>query len=217
MKIAILGGTGDIGEGLALRWAKKHEIIIGSRNIEKAREASARYIELLKQANISAQISGVENHVAAKVSEVVVFSIPYQHAISTAMQLKNSFTDQIVISPIVPMSKKDRYYYDPSKDGCAALELKAALPESVKVVAAFQTIPANKLRNLDLQLDSDVVVCSDNAEAKQTVMKLVREIPNLRPLDGGTLESACYIESLTPLLINLAIENKMKDLSIKFL
>lgn len=215
MKIALLGGTGDLGEGMALRWARSNEIIIGSREVERAEKAAKRYLDILKERQIEAEIHGLENFEAAKRAEVAVFTIPYENAIPIAKQISSALNHQIVISPLVQLRKKGKYAC--YQQGCAALELEEALPEGVKVISAFQTLPAEKLKNLDLTLDLDVVVCGDDEAAKQIVMGLIRQIPNLRPLNGGALEFSCLIENLTPLLLNLASLNKLRDLSIKFL
>ncbi len=219
MKIALLGGTGDFGEGLALRWAASNEIIIGSRELEKAEKAAKRYTGMLKRRCIYSEIRAFENFEAAKRSEVVVFSIPYEYAIPIARQISGAFDRQIVISPLVPMkkNKEGKYEYSPSTHGCAALELREVLPVTVRLVSALQTLPAEKVKDLDLTLDLDVVVCSDDKAAKQVVLDLIRQIPCLRPLDGGPLELSCSIENLTPLLLNLSRLNKLKDLSVKFL
>lgn len=215
MKIALLGGTGDMGEGLALRWAKNNEIIIGSRESEKANKAAKRYQGILKEKGIEAKIHGMDNFQAVKHSEIIVFTIPYEYAISTARELRSAFKDQIVISPLVNLNWRGKYACIAQR--CAALDLKETLPEGIRVISAFQTLPAEKLKNLDLILDLDVVVCGDDETGKKIVMDLIKQIPNLKPLDGGPLEFSCLIENLTPLLLNLANLNKLKNLSIKFL
>ncbi|MEM2924080.1 MAG: NADPH-dependent F420 reductase [Methanocellales archaeon] len=214
MRIALLGGTGEMGEGLALRWAEANEIIVGSREFEKANKAAKRYQSILRERGIEAKILGMENLQAVKLGEIIVFTIPYEHAISTARELRDAFKNQIVISPLVNLNWKGKYCI---AQRCAALDLKEALPEGARVISAFQTLPAEKLKNLDLTLDLDVVVCGDDESGKKIVMDLVKQIPNLRPLDGGPLEFSSLIENLTPLLLNLARLNKLKNLSIKFL
>ncbi len=215
MRISLLGGTGDMGEGLALRWAKTNEIIIGSRDFEKANKAAKRYLNILREKGIEAKIQGMENSQAVKYGEIVVFTIPYEYAISTARELYSAFKDQIVISPLVQLRWRGKYACPVQRN--ATLDLKDALPKGTRVISAFQTLPAEKLKNLDLTLDLDVVVCGNDQSSKKIVMDLIKQIPNLRPLDGGPLEFSCLIENLTPLLLNLANLNKLKDLSIKFL
>ncbi|MCZ7398703.1 MAG: NADPH-dependent F420 reductase [Candidatus Methanoperedens sp.] len=217
MKIAILGGTGSIGEGFALRWALKHEISICSREIEKAVKAAGDYSgTLLSKGLLCCGITGCSNETAIGDADVVVLSVPYQGVVPLLKNLRPYFKDQIVISLVVPMKKNKWFEFTPPKQGSAALEIKDTLPESVKVVSAYHNISAKKLANLELSLDYDVVVCGDDEGAKRTVMELTKEIKALRPLDGGGLASSYMIESLTPFLINLAIRNGLSNLGVKF-
>ncbi len=217
MKIAILGGTGSIGEGFALRWAAKHEILVCSREIDKAVNAAGEYTGmLLNKGVVCCGITGCNNEAAIEDSDVVVLSVPYQGVISLLKKLAPFFKNQIVISLVVPMKKNKLFEYTPPKQGSAALEIQEILSKSVKVVSAYHNVSAKKLANLELALDYDVVVCGDDNEAKKTVMELTREIKSLRPLDGGGLASSYMIESLTPFLINLAIRNGLSDLGVKF-
>lgn len=217
MKIAILGGTGSIGEGFALRWAEKHEILVCSREIEKAVNVAGDYKNILSNKGLlCCGIKGCGNETAIKEADVVVLSVPYQGVISLLEKLNPYFTDQIVISLVVPMMKNKWFEFTPPKQGSAALEIQEILPQTVKVVSAYHNVSARKLANIELSLDFDVVVCGDNDDAKKTVMGLTHEIKNLRPLDGGGLASSYMIESLTPFLINLAIRNKLSDLGVKF-
>ena len=217
MKIAILGGTGSIGEGFALRWASKHEISICSREVDKAAKAAGEYTGmLLDKGVLCCGINGCTNETGIKDVDVVVLSVPYQGVISLLKRLMPYFKDQIVISLVVPMKKNTWFEYTPPKQGSAALEIQEVLPKSVKVVSAYHNIPAKKLADLDLALDYDVVVCGDDEKARRTVMELTNDINDLHPLDGGGLASSYMIESLTPFLINLAIRNNLSDLGVKF-
>ncbi len=217
MKIAILGGTGSIGEGFALRWAGKHDILICSREVDRAVKAAGEYAgTLLNKGLLCCGITGCTNEAGIKDVDVVVLSVPYQGVIPLLKSLRHYFKDQIVISLVVPMKKNKWFEYTPPKQGSAALEIKDVLPESVKIVSAYHNISAKKLANLDQVLDYDVVVCGDDEGAKRTVMELTREIKNLHPLDGGGLAASNMIESLTPFLINLAIRNGLSDLGVKF-
>ncbi|HEX7575234.1 MAG TPA: NADPH-dependent F420 reductase [Candidatus Methanoperedens sp.] len=217
MKIAILGGTGSIGEGFALRWAEKHEILVCSREIERAVNVACDYTDILSNKGIQCcGITGCGNEAAIKEADVVVLSVPYQGVISLLEKLSPLFKDQIVISLVVPMKKNKWFEYTPPKQGSAALEIQEILPKTVKVVSSYHNVSARKLANLELSLNYDVVVCGDDDKAKRTVMELTHEIKNLRPLDGGGLSSSYMIESLTPFLINLAIRNGLSDLGVKF-
>lgn len=217
MKIAILGGTGSIGEGFALRWASKHDILICSREVDRAVKAADEYSGmLLNKGLLCCGITGCTNEIGIKDVDVVVLSVPYQGVVPLLKNLRPCFEDQIVISLVVPMKKNKWFEYTPPKQGSAALEIKETLPDGVKVVSAYHNVSAKKLANLDLSLDYDVVVCGDDEDAKRTVMELTREIKNLRPLDGGGLAFSYMIESLTPFLINLAMRNGLSDLGVKF-
>ncbi len=217
MKIAIIGGTGSIGEGFALRWSGKHEIMVCSREEEKAEKAAIDYRNTLSEKDMSCcGMLGCTNETGISEADVVVLSVPYQGVIQLLQNMKASFNDQIVISLVVPMKKNHWFEFTPPKQGSAALEIRDILPKSVKVVSAYHNVSAKKLANLELRLDYDVVVCGDDEDAKKTVMKLTKDIKTLHPLDGGDLSFSYMIESLTPFLINLAIRNGFSDLGVKF-
>ena len=217
MRIALLGGTGDIAEGLVLRWSKiGHEIFIGSRSDEKAKGIASEYKEALSKLSIDSRIEGVVNAEAARAAEVIIISIPFEYAASTIRQIQDSFTNQIVISPVVPMVKKGKVFiYSPPPQGSAALEIKEALPETVKLVSAYHNLPAKALKEIDHVLNYDVVICGDDKDAKDMVKRITEEIPDLRVLDAGPLESSMMIEAVTPLIINLNMRHK-REFSVKF-
>ncbi len=216
MRIAILGGTGDIGEGLALRLAQKHQIIIGSREAEKAQAAADAYNKLLKEKGLKDDIRGMSNPDATKSADVVILAVRYQFAVPTIQSVAEILDGKIVVTPIVPMSKQKLCSYTPPEQGSAAKHICSVMPPEIRTVVAFQTLPAPRLADLNDPLGFDVIVCGDDEEAKKVVMGLVSDLGDVRPLDGGGLEEAKLVESLTPLLINLAIKNRMKPLSIKF-
>ncbi len=217
MKIAILGGTGSIGEGFALRWSEKHDVMVCSRESDKATKAADEYKDRLTNKGLSCcGLGGCTNDLGIRDADVVVLSVPYNGVIALLKSLLPHFNSQIVISLVVPMKKNKWFEYTPPKQGSAALEIRDVLPKTVKIVSAYHNISAKKLANLELRLDYDVVVCGDDEEAKRTVMKLTEDIKTLHPLDGGGLSSSYMIESLTPFLINLAIRNGFSDLGVKF-
>ena len=216
MKIAILGGTGSIGEGFALRWAGKHEIMVCSREADKAEKAAGEYRERLSNMGLTCSLDGSTNEMGIRDVDVVVLSVPYTGVTTLLKSLLPHFNDQIVISLVVPMKKNKFFEYTPPKHGSAALEIRDVLPKTVKVVSAYHNVSAKKLSNPDIELDYDVVVCGNDEPAKGKVMELTREIKSLRPLDGGGLEFSYMNESLTPFLINLAIRNHLSDLGLKF-
>ncbi|MBC7085221.1 MAG: NADPH-dependent F420 reductase [Methanomethylovorans sp.] len=240
MKIAIIGGTGSIGKGFALRWGLKHKVIVGSRNQEKALAKAAEYNDILKVYGYKADITGDVNVKAAAEADVVLLAIRYAQVASTIEQIKPGIAGKILISIVVPMEKnscmivpgevplqistnfsddykKEYFCYIAPAIGSAAQEIASLLKDSAtEVVSAFHTVPAAKLADLDIELNYDIGVCGNCEKSKNIVFGLVRDIPGMRPLDIGPLEASSMVESLTPLLLNVAIRNNMKDVSIKF-
>lgn len=218
MKISLLGGTGDIAEGLVLRWSKVgHEIFIGSRSEEKAKGIASQYNQKLSERGIKSIIHGMPNAEAAKESEVIIISIPPEYAVSTLESVRNSINNQIVVSPVVPMVKRGRsFFYSPPPQGSAALEIKQVLPEGARLVSAYHNLPAKELSDIEHPLDYDVVICGDDDEAKEVVKKLTEDMRNLRVLDAGPLEISSMIEAITPLIVNLNVRYKPQHFSIKF-
>lgn len=219
MKIAIVGGTGRIGEGFACRWAPYHEILVGSREIEKAEVSAGNYKSELRERGIKCEVLGCSNREAIDKSDLVIMSVPYQGVIPLVQQLRDSFKNQIVVSLVVPMKKNQWYEYTPPSQGSAALWIKDLLPKTVRVVSAYHNLSFRKLADLDQILENDVVVCGDDEASKKTVMELTQQIKNLRALDGGPLgplASSYLVESLTPFLMNLATRNNLSDLGVKF-
>ncbi|XRP96915.1 NADPH-dependent F420 reductase [Methanocaldococcus sp. 16A] len=217
MKVAILGGTGDQGFGLALRLAKNNKIIIGSRKKEKAEEAAKRAKEILKQRGIEADIIGLENKDAAKEGDVVILSLPYEHTLSTIKQLKEELKGKIVVSIGVPLAtaigdKPTRLLFPP--DGSVAEMVQNVLKES-KVVSAFQNVCHAVLEDLDNPVDCDILVCGNDEEAKKVVIDLANQIDGVRAIDCGNLEKSRIIEAITPLLIGLNIKYKSKGTGIR--
>lgn len=221
MRIALCGGTGDIGEGLALRWAhdSPHEIVIGSRDPERARDAATEYEDELADRGVEASINGFVNEMAADRADVVVLSVPAYHLSDTVESIADRLdSDTILVSPAVGMKKDDGsfHYNRPSAGSVVELAVNAA-PDDVPVVGAFHNLPAGKLSNLDADIDWDTLVIGDDEDVKQTVMDLTADIDGLRALDGGGLDNAPEIEGITPLLINVAMNNEgMHDLGVKF-
>ena len=238
MKIAILGGTGHIGKGFALRLSYKHEVTIGSRNIEKAKASAAEYNEILEKHGSNDRIEGTDNKTAAQNADIVFLAIRYENIPSVIDLITPVLDKQIIVSVVVPMAR-DRCYIHPDssplkidvskeeynanyfcyttpKAGSAAQEIAMLLKEGIELVSAFHNVPAHTLADLDKELDYDIGVCGNNMHSKNIIFNLARDIPNLRPLDVGPLETSAMVEALTPLVINIASRNKLKDLGIKF-
>jgi NADPH-dependent F420 reductase len=229
IKIAILGGTGNIGEGMILRLAlqnlmpegMKNEVIIGSRSKESADEAAKQALSDLENFGFDTSkisITGNTNHEAARAGEVLILTIRFDYALPLLDEIRDAIENKIIITPVVPMIKEGSLFiYKPPAEGSAALAIQAKVPQSTKVVAAFHNVPAAKLKDVVKCKDVyDAIICSDDAEAKKFVMDLTWNMGCLKPLDGGPLKLANTAESLTPLLVNLAKLNKLKDLGINF-
>jgi len=216
MKIALLGGTGHIGAGLAFRLRLAgYDVIVGSRKLEKALRKAEEYNRIVEAKGGKANIEGMENSDAAKRADIAILTIPWDKAFVTAESLKNELRGKIVVSPVVPMQRENgRFVYTPPPEGSAAEKIASIV--DAKVVAAFNNIPAAKFADPDAEFQWDVAVCSDDVEAKKTVMGIVNSIKGLRALDAGPLSAARTVEALTPLLINLALKNGMKDLGVRF-
>ncbi len=207
--IAILGGTGDQGLGLALRFARAgRTVVIGSRVPERA-EAAAREVESLVP---GAKVTGAGNPEATAHAEVVILSVPFEHMAATMKAIKESLrTGQIVVSMGVPLATA-------IGDGAVRMvgvwqgscaELVASLtPPGVEVVSAFQNVSAHRLRELDHPVECDVVVSGAPAPRK-AVMALCALIPGLRAVDGGPLANARLVEPITALLIGLNVRYKL--------
>jgi NADPH-dependent F420 reductase len=210
MKIALVGGTGDIGTGFAVRWGQKHEIIIGSRNEDKARESAAAIMQME-----AANVRGMDNAGAVAEADVVVLCVPFEHLTSVTGDLRDFYQSQIVISPLVPMIYNGRFFqFNPPAEGSAAMLARSLLPEGVRVVSAFHTICAAALQDRERVMKGDAFICSDEAEAIDITAELAGEIKSLRPLKAGPLAASPMVESLTPFLLNVARKNKIKNAGI---
>lgn len=221
MDIAILGGTGDIGEGLALRWAADtdHTIRIGSRKAEKAEAAVADYHERLGDRGIDAELHGAENPDAADGADVVVLAAPPYHVASLTETVADRLSSEaILVSPAVGMDRDEAgFHYDPPPAGSVTEHVAATAPAETPVIGAYHNLAAKRLSTLDAELGVDTLVLGDDEDAKATIMALTDEIEGLRALDAGGLANAAEVEGITPLLINVAMNNDgMHDLCVRF-
>ena len=208
-RIAIIGGTGPAGMGLALRWALAGEtIIIGSRDEQRAQVAAAA---IQHKAGDQAHISGMENGAACAAADILMLTVPFEGQAGILKQLKPVIPEgSILIDATVPLAAA--VGGRPSRplgvwQGSAAQQAAELAPKGVSVVAAFHNLSADLL-NGDAPLDCDVVVCSDDPDAAQLTRALAAEIPGVRAIDGGKLENARIVEQITALLIGLNIRHK---------
>jgi len=207
--IAILGGTGPAGMGLALRWARAGQsIIIGSRNAERAQEAAAKIRQRVDQ---NADISGATNTAACAATDLMALTVPFEGQAGLLKELKPSFRPgSILIDATVPLASAVGGRASRTLgvwQGSAAQQTAELVPKGVKVVAAFQNCSADSMDGDD-PVECDVIVCSDDPDATQLVCELAAKIPGLRAIDGGKLENARIVEQLTALLIGLNIRHK---------
>ena len=221
MRIALLGGTGDIGEGLALRWAHDtdHEIVIGSRDPEKARSKAEDYEAEIEDRGGNTKITGFENGMAADRADVIVLAVPAYHIADTIEAVEDGLSaGDILITPATGMKRDEDgfHYHRPGAGSVTKIAVEAA-PEGVPVVGAFHNLAAGRLTDLDAELGIDTLVVADDDSAKSTVSSLAEDIEGLRALDAGSIANAAEIESLTPLLINVAMNNSgLHDLGVRF-
>jgi len=221
MKIGVVGGTGGMGKGFALRWCKNHDILIGSRDAARAINSAKEYSELAKQVHrqIKGIISGSDNASIAKQSDVLVLSIPYENIDSVCSAILPQVKDScVVVSPIVPMTKTDLgFEFIPLKENKPfSYQLVAKyMKNRSKLVSAFHVISEKKLADPKLKLDYDIFVCGDDQDAVNVVNGLINEIEGLRPIYLGAGELSYMAEIATPLLLNAMIKNKLRNPGIK--
>ena len=216
-KIAILGGTGAEGTGLAFRFAKAGEhILIGSRDAIRAQETAK---QLRQRINSAGQIEGLNNLAAATACDVAVLTVPFAGVATLLKLLKNAWKPgTIVIDTTVPLAASVGGTATRMLgvwQGSAAEHSRELLPAGVHLAAAFHNLGAESLAK-DEPVDCDVLVCGDEEIAKQAAVELVGKIPGARALNGGKLENARIVESLTALLIGLNMRYKVHGTGIRF-
>ena len=221
MRIALLGGTGDIGEALALRWAyhTNHEVLVGSRDPERARGKAEEYETELDSRGVDCTVKGFENAMAADRADVVVLAVPAYHLSDTVEAVADRLDDDtVLVTPAVGMRRDDDgFHYNPPPAGSVAAIAAQAKPDAVPLVGAFHNLAAGRLADLDAEFQWDTLVFGDDTDAKDLVSTLAEEIDGLRAVDAGGLANAAEVESVTPLLINVASNNDgMHALGVRF-
>lgn len=216
-KIAIVGGTGPEGSGLAYRWAKAgQEIVIGSRDATRAAEAA---LQLRKRTGAGAKVTGTDNVSAVAQGDVVVLTVPFSGHAALLKQLKAAWKPgTVVIDTTVPLAATVGGAATRMLgvwQGSAAEQTKELLPAGVNVAAAFQNLSAEQLAS-DAPVECDILVCSDDEKARQIAFELAGKIPGVRAVNGGKLENARIVESLTALLIGLNMRYKVHGAGIRF-
>lgn len=217
-RVAIIGGTGDQGLGLALRFAQANvPIIIGSRDETKANIAVEQVQENFPQADIK----GMDNNAAVENGEIILLSVPYKYMADTIKSIKSGLTpDKIVVSLCVPLANavggRPTQVVFPW-EGSAAEQAAAMIPTGVPLVGAFHNVCAARLLDIENTVDNDIVVCSDDKDARQEVMALADKIDGMRGLNGGKLCNCRIVESMTALIIGMNIRYKLpKGMGVRF-
>ncbi len=209
--VCIVGGTGALGFGLALRIARSGTpVIIGSRDAGRAQEAASRASQQVP----AGAFTGLENAQAVGDAELVILSVPFRSQSETLTNLRSALdADQLLIDATVPLAAAVSGKATRTLgvwQGSAAQQAQEMAPEGVRVVSAFHTVSAALLSDLEHELDEDVLICGDRREDKRRVAELVDRIEGLRPVDCGPLEMARIVEQLTPLIIAINVRHKAR-------
>lgn len=202
--LSIIGGTGDLGSGLARGWSKAgYPVILGSRASEKAEQAAAAL-----QAEGFNNISGTTNVAAAEKGEIIIVAVPFSNYEASLAEIKDAVRNKIVVTAVVPLVPPKVFIVQLPQAGSAALMAQAALDSSTKIVGAFHNVGAQKLHGGG-KADCDVLVFGDNAEARAEIIKLANAVSN-RGVDGGALANSAAAEALTSVLIAINRKYKVK-------
>jgi 8-hydroxy-5-deazaflavin:NADPH oxidoreductase len=210
--IAILGGTGKEGAGLAVRWAHAgYPVIIGSRDGARAQASAAELATLLDQ---NAKLSGANNLEAATRAQIIVLAVPYSAQLSTAEAIRPALAGKVLIDVTVPLvpPKVDRVQLP--EGGSAVVRLQQVLGAEVQVVSAFQNVSAHHLKELGHPIDCDVLICSDSAEAREQVVALAKAA-GMRGINAGALANSAAAEALTSILIAINKRYKVPSSGIR--
>ena len=201
--LSILGGTGDLGTGLARRWAQAgYRVIIGSRTLEKAEAAVADLREVMAERGVSeVSVEAMENLAAAEAADIITLTVPFSHQASTLEYVKPAVQGKILIDVTVPLVPPKVARVQLPEEGSAGQIAQNILGEDVAVVSAFQNVAAHHLQE-GHGLDCDVLVCGNNKEARQRVIELV-EAAGMRGFHAGLINNAAAAEALTSVLITI--------------
>ena len=203
LSIAVLGGTGKEGSGLALRWARAgYFVIIGSRSAERADQTAYEINQQLGMPNTK----GLDNQAACREADIVVLTVPPEAQISTLEGVKDLLAGKVLVDATARVDAKDP---KPPTGRSAAREAQELLGPNVRVVAAFQNVPAHALKKLDVELASDVMVCGDDPDARAQVVKLA-EAAGMQAYEAGGLDNGIVVEGLTALIIAMNKRYKSK-------
>lgn len=209
--VAILGGTGKEGSGLAMRWALHgYHVLIGSRDLARAQTRAAE----LNQQLGGDYLVGMTNADAAAQADLVVLTVPYSAHRDTLLSVRDQLQGKILVDVTVPLVPPNIRTVTVPEGKAAALETALLLGESVRVVSAFQNVSAEKMKTVDEEVNCDVLITSDDDEAKAEVAKLV-EAAGMRAIDAGPLANAVAAEALTPVLLYINKKYGVKGAGIR--
>ncbi|HZY94974.1 MAG TPA: NADPH-dependent F420 reductase [Candidatus Bathyarchaeia archaeon] len=213
----MVGGTGDEGYGLALRWAAHgYEIIIGSRTTDRAQAAAENIRKTLSRLP---KVTGLVNQDAVLRADIVVLAVPFSGLVETIKALKPHFkSGQTVVNVTVPLETTIGGRATRTLglwDGSAGQLAARLLPKHVRLVTAFNNVSAAALNELSKPVECDVLVCGDDEEAKKIVFEIGRAIPNVQCIDAGTLENSRTVEQLTALLVSLNVKYNIKNAGLR--
>ena len=217
MDVAVIGGTGQEGFGLTLRLAKAgHHVTIGSRSADKGAASALQAREIVGG---DAKVDGTTNEEAASTAEVVAVTVPFAGQADIYRAIKPTVPAGVIVldatSPLATAVGGRAWQVIRPWHGSAAEQADAILAQGVRMVAAFHTIAGEALADLEHPLESDVLVCGDDAEAKAVVGSLIDDIPDLRWVDAGALSMARIVETMTALLISVNRTYKVKDSGLR--
>ena len=209
MEVGILGSTGPAGSGLAARLASVGvHVVVGSRSKERAQETCSAILQRWPGRELA--LAPADNAAAAE-AEIVVIATPWEAAAATAASVAPQLEGKVVISMANALTRMGAHEFEPlvPPRGSVAAHVQSAVPGSF-VAAAFHHLPAKALAQLDKPIESDVLICSDHEAAYEVTARLVDLIPNLRPLNAGSLSNAAPIEAITAVLLQLNVRYKTR-------
>jgi NADPH-dependent F420 reductase len=209
--IAVLGGTGAEGSGLALRWARAgHRVILGSRNPEKA----AAMVEELNQALGNGTVTWHDNKSAAEQAEIVMLTVPFAAQRATVEEVASALSGKILVDATVPLMPPKVNRVQLPEGGSAVAAIQQLLGASVRVVSAFQNVSAHHLKDLGHPVDCDVLICGDDPEAREVVVGLAADL-GLRGIHAGPICNSAAVEAMTSILISINMRYKTSATGIR--
>ena len=219
MKVGVFGGTGELGSGLALRLSRRHDVVIGSRDAERARSFAGELSRLASAKTggiVAGSLTGASNNETVKECDVMVFAVPASKVEEFLGEAASfSWKGQLVVSPVTRFEKEGgAFFYKPFQVGDQAVSaaelVQARLGENARVVSGLHCVPAARLGDLDDPLGFDVPLAGPR-EAALSIAQLIEGVGGLRPLYAGPLSVSASLEALTPLLLNIAVRNRLKE------